>query len=155
MHGRHQAVAPIKAWIAPGAVSSLLASYNQATSAEPCGVLIGAVAGNAVRIRGVAVLPNAHVTPDRGFLITAEDLLQASKTVEESGAAIIGFWHGHLRGGPYPGRQDADEFTSFAAGPNGSWAQALLLAGRGETGRPVLRVFVTSRDGLREVPLRT
>jgi proteasome lid subunit RPN8/RPN11 len=149
------AVAPTRAWISPAAVATLITSCREATDAEPCGVLVGSVEGGAVRIRDVLVLPNAHATPDRGFLITAEDLLQCARTVAAQGRAIIGFWHGHLRGGPYPGHQDASEFSAFAAGPNGAWAKALLVAGRGETGRPVLRVFVAAHDGLREVPLRT
>jgi proteasome lid subunit RPN8/RPN11 len=108
-----------------------------------------------VRIRAAEALRNAHPTPDRGFLIEPEEILAALRRAEETGAGLVGFWHGHLVGGPFPGERDESDFLAFAEGQNGAWARALVVVGRGAAGRPVLRAYVRSRTGLREVPLRS
>ncbi len=146
---------PLKAWITTEAVAALLDAYRRATAAEPCGVLVGRVTGDAVRIDEVIEVRNAHARPLEAFLIAEDDLLAVSKTVATAGKAIVGFWHGHAKGGAFPGFSDGAEFLDFAAGPNGAWARVLLVIGRGAGDHPVLRTYVASRDGLREVPLGT
>jgi proteasome lid subunit RPN8/RPN11 len=148
-------LSPVRAWIAPGAVATLLAAYRSAAGVEPCGVVAGRLDRDAARIASAIPLRNAHAMPDRAFLMTPEDLLGASRRAADGGGALLGFWHGHLQGGPYPGREDESEFLAFAAGPNAAWAKVLVVAGRGASGRPVLRAYARSRDVLREVPLRT
>ena len=63
--------------IEPEAVAALLACQTGATKAEPCGLLVGRRAGETAHIRNAVPIPNAHVTPDRGFLLSTREALES------------------------------------------------------------------------------
>ena len=67
--------APARAWIAPDAMQGLLRAQSEASSQEPCGVLLGRVEQQAVRIRETPVTRNAHPSPERAFRIAPQDIL--------------------------------------------------------------------------------
>jgi proteasome lid subunit RPN8/RPN11 len=144
---------PAAVWITPDAVGALLEAWRRPAGAEPCGLLLGGVDRAGIRVREVAALPNRHATPDRAFLLDPADQTEARRAAEARGLAVVGYWHGHLRGGPFPGWQDR-EGAEAAARAGGIAASAMLIAGCGSGGHPVLRAFVPRGRRLIEVPLR-
>lgn len=149
-----QDVAPPKTvrrvWIDAGAVRAVLAAYGAAGAHEPCGLLLGAESPEGVQVVEAPALANVHSAPDRAFLISPEEQLRVAREGKERNLEVVGAWHGHVRGGPWPGYADEDAAT----GESPTRLRVLLIVGRGAGGRPVLRAFAPGRRGLREVPLR-
>ena len=145
--------APSRAWIAFEAMQGLLHAQSGAASAEPCGVLLGRVEGEAVRIGETPSTPNAHPSPDRAFRIAPQDILTVARAGRVRGLTVLGFWHGHLQGPAHPGEADAEGLTAAEAlGPH---ARVLVVMGRGGGRAPVVRAFVSGEFGPREIPLAT
>ena len=149
MHGS----VPARAWIASDAMQALLRAQAEASSEEPCGVLLGRVEQLAVRIRETPVTRNAHPSPERAFRIPPQDILQVARAGRERGLTVLGFWHGHLSGPAHAGEADADGLAAAEAlGPS---ARVLVIMGRGAGHAPVVRAFVRGPVGPREIPLAT
>ena len=145
--------------IEPEAVAALLASQTGATKAEPCGLLVGRRAGETAHIRLAVAIPNAHVTPDRGFLLATREALEAARASRDAGHAILGTFHGHLRGAPFPSAADIAGLAAASLGPgSGNAPNALALVfvivGRGLGPRPVMRSWTWRLNRLREIPMR-
>jgi proteasome lid subunit RPN8/RPN11 len=153
---RRPKVTPTKAWIDPHAVRALLDAYASASGEEPCGLLLGRRRGDAAWIDEAIALRNVHAEPRRAFLLDPAGHLGAARDARERGLEVLGTWHGHLEGPPYPGLADAEGMSAFRAIPGDATPGPALLAivGRGTTGRAVLRVFAPGPDGPREIPLR-
>ena len=145
--------------IEPDAVTALLASQQSATRAEPCGLLVGRRAGETAHIRGAVAIPNAHVTPDRGFLLSTREALEAARAARDAGFAILGTFHGHLRGAPFPSAADIAGLASASLGPGSASSpnalpHVFLIIGRGAGPRPVMRSWTWRFNRLREIPMR-
>jgi proteasome lid subunit RPN8/RPN11 len=150
------APAPVtRAWIRPEAVRAILDAYVKSAATEPCGVLLGRERRGSVRVADVVVLPNVHPAPDRSFLMDPEGILRATKDARAADLEVVGTWHGHVRGGPWPGRADHEAALGPASAPPSLRPRVLVIVGRGTRGRPVLRAFsARASDGsLFEIPL--
>lgn len=145
--------------IEPEAVSALLASQTEATKAEPCGLLVGRRAGETAHIRLAVAIPNAHMTPDRGFLLATREALEAARASRDAGHAILGTFHGHLRGAPFPSAADIAGLAAASLGPGSAnapnaLAHVFVIVGRGQGPRPVMRSWTWRANRLREIPMR-
>ena len=145
--------------IEPEAVAALLASQTGATKAEPCGLLVGRRAGETAHIRNAVAIPNAHVTPDRGFLLSTREALESARASRDAGMAILGTFHGHLNGAPFPSAADIAGLASASLGPGSANApnalpHVFLIVGRGAGPKPVMRSWTWRGNRLREIPMR-
>jgi len=145
--------------IEPEAVAALIASQTRATKAEPCGLLVGRRAGETAHIRLAVEIPNAHVTPDRGFLLATREALEAARAARDAGHAILGTFHGHLRGAPFPSAADIAGLAAASLGPGSAnvphaLAHVFVIVGRGQGPRPVMRSWTWREHRLREIPMR-
>ena len=145
-------VAPVaRAWIEPEAVDSLLKAYGAAAATEPCGLLLGARQGAVVWIREAPALRNVHPSPDRAFLLDPDEQIRVATAARQRGREVIGAWHGHVRGGPFPGEQDVSGAAPVEDLP--SRHAVLVIVGRGTRGRAVMRAYALGRGGPDEIPL--
>ena len=136
---------PARAWIACDAMQALLRAQSEATSEEPCGVLLGRVEQQSVRIRETPGTRNTHPSPERAFRIAPQDILRVARAGRERGLTVLGFWHGHLSGPADAGEADADGLAAAEAlGPS---ARVLVIMGRGAGRAPVVRAFVRGPRG--------
>jgi len=134
-------------------MQGLLRAQSAAETAEPCGVLVGRMEGQAVRIGETPATPNAHPSPERAFRIAPQDILKVARAGRERGLTVLGFWHGHLKGPAHPGEADAEGLAAAEAlGPS---ARVLIVMGRGAGRAPVVRAYVRGEEGPREIPLAT
>jgi proteasome lid subunit RPN8/RPN11 len=145
--------------ISPEAVAALLATQLAATKAEPCGLLVGRRAGETAHIRNAVAIPNAHVTPDRGFLLSTREALEAARAARGAGMAILGTFHGHLHGAPFPSAADVAGLASASLGPGSASApnslpHVFVIVGRGNGPKPVMRAWTWRVNRLREIPMR-
>lgn len=145
--------------ISPEAVAALLATQNAATKAEPCGLLVGRRAGETAHIRNAVAIPNAHVTPDRGFLLSTREALESARAARGAGMAILGTFHGHLHGAPFPSAADVAGLASASLGPGSASApnalpHVFVIVGRGNGPKPVMRAWTWRVNRLREIPMR-
>ena len=146
--------------IEPAAVASLLAAFAASTSAEPCGLIVGKRLGETAHIRLAIAIPNAHVQPDRGFLLSTREALEQARAARDAGHAILGTFHGHLRGAPFPSAADVAGLQAASLGPaNAAAPNALphifVIVGRGAGPQPVVRAWTWRMQRLRELPIRT
>jgi len=141
-----------KAWIRADALGGILSAFDE-EEVDPCGVLLGALDNQAVRIQRAPRTPNTHPQPDRAFRIAPQDLLAIVRKARQEGLTVVGFWHGHLVGPPELG--EADEEGLAAAEALGPSARLLIVAACGSGRARVVRAFTRGRYGPREIPLAT
>jgi proteasome lid subunit RPN8/RPN11 len=146
--------------IEPAAVASLLAAWGSSTDAEPCGLVVGKRAGETAIVRGAIPIPNAHVQPDRGFLLSTREALEQARAAGVAGHAILGTFHGHLRGAPFPSAADIAGLQAASLGPGNAAApnalpHVFLIVGRSSGPKPVIRAWTWREQRLRELPMRT
>jgi proteasome lid subunit RPN8/RPN11 len=144
--GVEPAPAPVRARIDPSAVAALLDAYSAATADEPCGLLFGERDGAFVSIREAPSLENVHPSPDRSFLLDPDEQQRAIRERRDRGLELVGTWHGHVRGGPFPGQQDLEGVLAAHAG-------IVVIVGRGTRGRAVMRAYVPTARDAKEIPL--
>jgi proteasome lid subunit RPN8/RPN11 len=147
------AAALSRAWIEAEAVGSLMKAYAAAAAAEPCGLLLGARKDRVVWIREAPVLRNAHPAPDRAFLLDPDEQQRVARDAQARGLEVVGTWHGHVRGGPFPGEQDTAGATPAREGGLPSRHAVLVIVGRGTRGRAVMRAYSADEAGPSEIPL--
>jgi proteasome lid subunit RPN8/RPN11 len=136
-------------------VGTLLDAWTPAHGSEPCGLLLGTIESGVLRVQEAVAVRNSHSTPDRAFQIRPEDQAPVLRDAPARGLQVVGTWHGHLRGGPFPGWQDHEGFLEASRVSPTGVGHALVIVGRGTAGRPVLRAFVPDGRRLREIPLRS
>jgi proteasome lid subunit RPN8/RPN11 len=139
-----------------GVVPALIEAWSAAGGREPCGLLVGVVERGVLRIDRAVSLPNVHPTPAEAFALEPEDQVRAAAEARGAGLVVVGTWHGHLAGGPWPGRMDVEAMeasralTDALAAP--PWVH--LVVARGTSARPVVRAFVQTARGPKPVHLR-
>lgn len=152
---------PPRAYISAAALDQVLRAHEAARGGvkEPCGLMLGRVFPTRIHIEDVRVLDNVHPVPDRAFLLPAPGAVAAAREGRERGLAVIGVWHGHLRGSARLSDSDA---VGLASASRGSAARSpdatptpyvFLVSGAGTGTRPVVRAFVHRRTRPREVRL--
>lgn len=145
--------------IEPAAVSALLAAYAASKTAEICGLIVGKRLGETAHIRNADAIPNAHPTPERGFLLSTREALESARAARAAGHAILGTFHGHLRGAPFPSAADVAGLQAASLGPGNAAApnalpHIFLIVGRGAGTQPVMRAWTWRGARLREIPMR-
>jgi len=145
--------------IEPAAVSALLAAYAASKSAEVCGLIVGKRLGETAHIRNGDAIPNAHPTPERGFLLSTREALESARAARAAGHAILGTFHGHLRGAPFPSAADVAGLQAASLGPGNAAApnalpHIFLIVGRGAGPQPVMRAWTWRAQRLHEIPMR-
>ena len=144
----------------PEALAEILAAHAAARDREACGALLGRVLLDRVVIEAFQVARNAHPAPATAFLLHPEDALAARRAAEGRGLRVVGTWHGHLRGEPFPSQVDVAGLAAAALAPGAEGApveapHVFAISGRGSGRAPVLRAFLPDAGRPpREVTLR-
>jgi len=144
--------------IEPAAVAALLSAYA-GSKTEVCGLIVGKRVGETAHIRNADAIPNAHPTPERGFLLSTREALESARAARAAGHAILGTFHGHLRGAPFPSAADVAGLQAASLGPGNAAApnalpHVFLIIGRGAGTQPVMRAWTWRMQRLREIPMR-
>lgn len=101
-------------WVAKKAHQRLIEEACNAHPNECCGLLLGRLR----RIQLVRPACNVHSTPETHFEIDPQALLDAYRAEREGGPAVLGFYHSHPFGRPYPSETD----RALAANDGRIWA---------------------------------
>lgn len=149
---------PPRVFIAAPALDAVLRAHRAAVGGakEPCGLMLGRLAGSRVHVEEVRVLENVHPSPDRAFLLPAAGAVAAAREARERGLTVIGVWHGHLRGLARLSESDAAGLASAARGAAARSIDSpyvFLVSGHGAGTSVVVRAFVHLRTRPREVRL--
>jgi proteasome lid subunit RPN8/RPN11 len=144
----------------PEALAEILAAHAAAGDREACGALLGRVHGNRVIVEALQAARNAHPQPEAAFLLHPEDALDARRAAAGRGLHVVGTWHAHRVGGPFPSFADAAGLAAAATAPGEGGVpeqtpHVFAITGRGSGRATVLRAFLP--DGARaprEVALR-
>ncbi len=142
-----------KAWIRASTLRQLLTAYAGAGAKEPCGVLLGRIEDQAVRIVEAPQTPNTHSAPSRAFRVAPQDILRIARSGRAEGLTVVGFWHGHLASRPEPGEEDLEDLES--AEELGPSARLMVIVGAGGGRAPVVRAYTRGQEGPKEIPLAT
>ena len=127
--------------LAEGVRAELVRRWQEAGGREPCGVLLGhGEEGGVFDVHALVVLTNQHPQPDRGWQLAPEDVLAARHEARRAGRAVIGFWHGHLRGPAEPSKADYRERS--VVGPD-----LHLIVARGSEDVPTVRAWWATAEG--------
>lgn len=96
----------------------MIALARDAHPAEACGILLGAAGdiSQAVSAR------NVHPEPATRFEIDPQALIDAYRAEREGGPKVMGYFHSHPTGDPYPSQAD----RSMSAKDGKIWA---IIAG--------------------------
>jgi proteasome lid subunit RPN8/RPN11 len=149
---------PPRVFIAASAMDSLLSAHKAATGGpkEPCGLMLGKAEPGRIDVAEVRVLDNVHPNPDRAFLLAATGAVAAARDGRERGLAVVGVWHGHLRGTARLSESDAIGLASASKGSQGRAGDipyVFLVSGQGAGRARLVRAFVHLRTKPREVRL--
>lgn len=75
---------------------------------EVCGLLFGVQDGARHVVEIAEELPNQREKgAQKAYVINAESLLKREKYWRDRGKRLLGFWHSHPGGNPFPSAQDA------------------------------------------------
>lgn len=81
---------------------------------ECCGLLLG----SSSRIKAAVPARNIHPTPTTHFEIDPQALIDAHRTARSGGPEVIGYYHSHPGGEPFPSITD----QAMATGDGRIWA---------------------------------
>lgn len=149
---------PPRVFIAAAALDAVLRAHKAAVGGpkEPCGLMLGHVDGARIHIAEVRVLENVHPSPERAFLLPATGAVAAAREARERGLAVIGVWHGHLRGLACLSESDAAGLASAARGSAARASETpyvFLVSGQGAGTSVIVRAFAHLRARPREMRL--
>jgi proteasome lid subunit RPN8/RPN11 len=120
----------MKATISRALLERLRNEAEAAGDAEICGLLIGSSAA----IEDALAIANAAPEPSSGFLLDPKRQIEGVRNARRSGIAVIGHYHSHPSGDPFPSPADAAEAREEGV----YW---LILAPRGS------RLWLSRRAG--------
>jgi len=122
----------------PAAAAVMLAASRDADPLEACGLLFGA----AGQIRLASVARNIADCPRHRFEIDPQHLFEAQRRSRAGPHRIIGCWHSHPTGSPWPSARDRAGVQDI------HWLWLIIANG-------AVRGFVPSVRGFTEVALQT
>jgi proteasome lid subunit RPN8/RPN11 len=140
-------------WMSPAALRTVLDGLAAPERAEPCGALFGYRVPLGIEVVEAVRLKNAHPSPDRAFLLEPAAILEAGRTAHGKQLDLVGFWHGHREGPAWPGILDEEGMRGAQA--DGLQPYVHVVAGRGTTGKHVVRGFRQGRAHAKQVPIET
>lgn len=128
--------------IAAAAGRLILGAARAAHPLEACGLLFGTPG----RILEATVARNVAATPRTRFEIDPAHLFDAHRRARQGPLSILGCWHSHPDGGPFPSTWDQEGVC------DAGWLWLIAAGGR-------IRAFLPVADGQRisgfaEAPLR-
>ena len=94
----------------------ILSAAWEAMPNEACGLLLGRFG----RIQTARPTRNLHPTPETHFEIDPQALIDTHRAEREGGLKLMGYFHSHPTGEPYP----SDTDRALAAGDGKIWAIA-------------------------------
>ena len=89
-------------WVAESAHARLIEEARAAFPHECCGLLLGRFG----RIQTVRPARNVHPDPARRFEIDPQTLFDAHRRQRAGGPAVLGYYHSHPLGEPFPSETD-------------------------------------------------
>jgi len=107
------------------AVAAMTAAAQKEHPCEACGILLGD--GN--RITAFRQTSNVHPQPEKHFEIDPQALIDAHRDARSGGPMVIGYYHSHPTGTPFPSATD----RQMASGDESVWVI------QGEAGMTVSR----------------
>ncbi|MUW15186.1 hypothetical protein GJ633_11385 [Halorubrum sp. CBA1125] len=78
---------------------------------EVCGVLAGEHGASDSRVTRTHRTENVAETPQIRYLIDPEEQFEVIERIEAEGLDVVGFYHSHPTGSPYPSGTDAARAT--------------------------------------------
>jgi proteasome lid subunit RPN8/RPN11 len=138
-------------WISQEALRVVLDAVGPDRREEPCGLLLGYRVPMGAEVIEAVPVRNAHPSPQRAFYMEPEALVQAGRAGRAKSLDIVGFWHGHLTGPAWPGALDEEGMRVVRV--DGLPPQVHVVAGRGTTGRRLVRAFREGRNRPKRVAL--
>lgn len=96
----------------------LLQAARAAHPFECCGILLGEVRADGIRIVQAVAARNVDPEPHRRFAIDPATLIGAHRAARDGGRAVVGYYHSHPKGSATPSVTDRAE----AAGDGKIWA---------------------------------
>jgi proteasome lid subunit RPN8/RPN11 len=140
---------PLPVVVSPTALRALLSAHDAAVAAEPCALLIGRAESRGLRVLEARPTPNVHPSPAVAFTVEPEALAATSREARARGLAVVGAWHGHLRGPAWLSRADEAGLRRAGVAAEGTERApfTFLVTGRGAGRATVLRGFVVRRSG--------
>jgi proteasome lid subunit RPN8/RPN11 len=138
-------------WMSPDALRTVLDGLAAPERAEPCGALLGYRVPLGIEVVEAVRLKNAHPSPDRGFLLEPAAILDTGRSARAKELDLVGFWHGHREGPAWPGMLDEEGMRG--AQIDGTQPYVHVVAGRGTTGKRVIRGFRQGRTHPKQVPI--
>ena len=130
-------------WMSPAALKVVLQGLATPERAEPCGALLGYRVPLGIEVVEAVRLKNVHPSPDRAFLLEPAAILETGRAAHAKALDVVGFWHGHREGPAWPGMLDEEGMRG--AQLDGLQPYVHVVAGRGTTGKPVVRGFRQGR----------
>ena len=123
------------------AVDEIVAHARDAFPDECCGLLVGTPESVECAVRA----RNLREGPAR-YLIDPADHFAAIRTARDKGLSVVGAYHSHPAGPPFPSETDVAEATSPA------FVYLIVSAGSGRE-PPVVRAFRLAPGAIEEVEL--
>lgn len=87
---------------------ALIAASSEADSVEVCGVLTGIFDERESVVTDIFPAANVANTPTTRYAIDPDELFEILRKVEETATEVVGFYHSHPRGPPYPTTTDVE-----------------------------------------------
>lgn len=78
---------------------------------EVCGILAGSYDDPSSRVVACEPIDNVSTTPRQRYEMDPEALLREIEAIEDRGLDVVGFYHTHPAGPPYPSAVDAEQAT--------------------------------------------
>ncbi|MCC3376363.1 M67 family metallopeptidase [Cohnella sp. REN36] len=130
--------------VQPELLGDLVETCRIRLPSEACGVIVGKRAGDEVLAQRFILLRNVAADPLRSFRFAPEEWVRIYSETQKNQREIVGFFHVHPRGEPYPSAADL-------AGWDGSGTYWIV----GSSGdAPAVRAYALRPDGkLRDLAL--
>lgn len=143
---------PSRVCVAPEVLAELSRAWRGAEGREPCGYLVGRVDAQGVPwVEELVAGENLHRRPRAGWLLAPAEQLRIAREARARSLAVLGYWHGHLLGGPAPGREDWRGRARH--GPALHIVVGRAVVGRAADGAPAVRAWWSVESGFAPLAL--
>jgi len=138
---------PARVCVAPEVLAELSRAWRGAEGLEPCGYLVGRVDAQGVPwVEELVAGVNLHRRPRAGWLLAPAEQLRVAREARARSLGVLGYWHGHLLGGPAPGREDRRGRARHGPALH-------IVVGRAADGAPAVRAWWSVESGFAPLPI--